>query len=385
MSRFLFPLALACFLISPALADDAPKKEKPGEAADKTTEKTPSQKLKEDPNDTKSIIALVNAGLAAAGELAEAKPDEAEKLLTALKAELDALAPEKAEAKQLLVQAKNVVANQKDQIEIQRVPLADLEKRLDTDADDIAAVTKYGKKVVLEVMKLSASDPAKAGELLKAARERLAKVEENAKEDPVKRQVTVALRQFTSVERRLEGAKKLAELVGKPAAPLADDVKAWVNGEPLKDGDLKGKVVLLDFWAVWCGPCIATFPHLKEWNEKYSDKGLVIVGLTQYYGFTWNDDTSRASKPKEGKATAEEEHEMLRKFAEHHSLHHRFAVQKEGSTLAEYYAVSGIPHVVLIDQEGKVRLVRVGSGPQNAKDIGDMIEKLLPAASAGGK
>ncbi|MBC7856272.1 MAG: hypothetical protein IAF94_22810, partial [Pirellulaceae bacterium] len=192
MSRFLFPLALACFLISPALADDAPKKEKPGEAADKTTEKTPSQKLKEDPNDTKAIIALVNAGLAAAGELAEAKPDEAEKLLIALKAELDTLTPEKAEAKQLLVQAKGVVANRNDQIEIQRIPLADLEKRVDADADDIAAVTKYGKKVVLEVMRLSAENPAKAEELLKAARERLANVEVNAKEDPVKRQVTVA-------------------------------------------------------------------------------------------------------------------------------------------------------------------------------------------------
>ena len=358
MSRLRFPLALACCLISPALADDAPKKEKPAEAADKTSEKTPSQKLKEDPNDTQSIIALVNAGLKAAGDLAEAKPDEAEKLLTELKAELDALTPEKAEAKQLLVQAKGVVANRKDQIEIQRIPLDDLEKRLDADADDIAAVTKYGKKVVLEVMKLSAENPAKAEDLLKAARERLANVEVNAKEDPVKRQVTVALRGFTSVERRLDGAKKLAALVGKSAAPLAEDVKAWVNGEPLKDGDLKGKVVLLDFWAVWCGPCIATFPHLKEWNEKYSDKGLVIVGLTQYYGYTWNDDTSKAAKPKEGKATAEEENEMLGKFAEHHSLHHRFAVQKEGSSLAEYYAVAGIPHVVLIDQEGKVRLVR---------------------------
>lgn len=376
MVRYLTPLALACFLFSPALAEDVPKKEKPAEAAEKTADKTASQKVKEDPNDTQSIIELVNAGLRDVGELAESKPDEAEKKLAELKSELDALTPDKAEAKQLLAQAKAVVANQKEQIEIQRTPLADLEKRLDADADDIAAVTKYGKKVVAEVMKFSADNPAKAEELLKGARERLAKVEEDAKEDPVKRQVKIALNQFTSVERRLEGAKKLAELVGKSAAPLADDIQAWVNGEPLKDGDLKGKVVLLDFWAVWCGPCIATFPHLKEWNEKYSDKGLVIVGLTQYYNFKWDDDTSKASRSKD-KVTPEDENEMLRKFAEHHSLHHRFAVQKQGSSLADYYAVSGIPHVVLIDQEGKVRLVRVGSGPKNAKDIGDLIEKLL--------
>jgi thiol-disulfide isomerase/thioredoxin len=382
MSRFLFPLALACLLISPALGDDAPKKEKPGEAAEKAAEKTPSQKVKADPNDTQSLIALVNAGLQSAMELAETKPDEAIKKLNDLKAELEALTPEAAAAKNLLVQAKAVVGNQLDQIEIQKIPLTDLEKRLDAEggADDIAAVTKYGKKVVIEVMKLANDNPAKADELLKAARERLAKVEGNTKEDPVKRQVTVALRQFTSAERQMEGSRKLAELVGKTAAPLAEHIDAWVNGEAMKDDDLKGKVVLLDFWAVWCGPCIATFPHLKEWNEKYKDKGLVIVGLTNYYNFKWNDDTNKAARSQE-KVTPDEENEMLRKFAEHHSLHHRFAVQKKDSSLSEYYAVSGIPHVVLIDQEGKVRIVKVGSGPANAKAIGDMIEKLLPASS----
>ena len=206
MSRYLFPLALVAFLISPAFAEDAPKKEKPGEAADKTAEKTPSQKLKEDPNDRDAIIGLVNAGLQSAMELAESKPAEAETKLNALKADLEALKPDKAEIKELIAEAKAYIGKQLDQVELQKIPIADLEKRLDAEggADDIAAVTKYGKKVVMEVMKLS-DNPAKADELLKAARERLAKVQENAKEDPVKRQVTVALRQFTAVERNLEG------------------------------------------------------------------------------------------------------------------------------------------------------------------------------------
>jgi thiol-disulfide isomerase/thioredoxin len=363
---------VACLTLPLCGADETPEPPAP----------TPLDRLKADPNDTKSIIALVNGGLADAAGLAEAKPAEAEKKLTELKGELEALAPDTSGAKQLLMQAKAVTANQLDQIEIRRIPLADLEKRIDADADDIAAVTKYGKKVVMEVMTLSTDNYPKAAELLKAARERLAKVQENAKDDPVKRQVTVALRQFTSVERQLEGAKKLAELVGKPAVPLTEKIQTWVNGEPLKDEDLKGKVVLLDFWAVWCGPCVATFPHLKEWNEKYKDKGLVIVGLTNYYNYTWDDEAARI-KRSASKLTAEEENEMLRKFAEHHSLHHRFAVQKEGSDLAESYAVNGIPHVVVLDQEGKVRIVRVGSGPENAKAIGDMIEKLLAKENAG--
>jgi len=392
MSRFLLPLAVLGFVLSPARADE-PKKEKPAEGAKaakkgadekEKAEKTPAEKLKEDPNDTQAIIGLVNGAFREAMELAENKPDAAEKKLDELKALLEGLQPDKDEAKNLLTQAKSAVANQKEQIEVQRTPLADLEKRLDADADDIAAVSKYGRKVALEASKLGDENPAKAEELLKGARERLAKVEENAKEAPVKRQVTQSLRMLVSVERRLEGQKKLAELVGKSAVPIAEHIQTWVNGEPLKDEDLKGKVVLLDFWAIWCGPCIQTFPHLKEWNEKYSDKGLVIVGLTNYYNYTWDDAAGRPKGSKD-KVTAEEEDEMLRKFAEHHSLHHRFAVQKKSSTLSDYYAVSGIPHVVLLDQEGKVRMVRVGSGDKNAKDIGDMIDKLLSANAGSGK
>lgn len=383
MPRLLFPLGLLCFLLSPALADDAPKKGKATQTADKPGDKTSAQKLKDDPNDVKAMKALFDERFAEISALMDDKPDAAEKKLAELKTEAEALTPDAEDARSLLSQAKRAIGSYQDQIELQRTPLADLEKKLDADADDIAALSKYSRKVGQDIMKIAGDHPEKAEEMLAAARKRLTKIEEDAKENPVKRLAANTLKQFTSIERRIEGARKLADLVGKDAAPLAEEIQAWVNGEPLKDGDLKGKVVLLDFWAVWCGPCIATFPHLKEWNEKYSEKGLVIIGLTQYYNFSWNDDTSRATRAKE-KVAAEEENEMLRKFAENHSLHHRFAVQKESSSLAEYYAVSGIPHVVLIDQEGKIRLVRVGSGAKNAKDIGETIEKLL-AASPDGK
>jgi thiol-disulfide isomerase/thioredoxin len=67
-----------------------------------------------------------------------------------------------------------------------------------------------------------------------------------------------------------------AALEGKPMPSLA--VTGWVNGQ-IKPSDFKGKVVLVDFYATWCGPCMAAIPHNNEMLKKYKDKGLLIVGV----------------------------------------------------------------------------------------------------------
>jgi thiol-disulfide isomerase/thioredoxin len=67
-----------------------------------------------------------------------------------------------------------------------------------------------------------------------------------------------------------------AALEGKPMPALT--VEGWVNGE-VKPEDMKGKVVIVDFYATWCGPCMHAIPHNNEMLQKYKDKGLVIVGV----------------------------------------------------------------------------------------------------------
>jgi thiol-disulfide isomerase/thioredoxin len=69
---------------------------------------------------------------------------------------------------------------------------------------------------------------------------------------------------------------KHAALEGKDAPKL--EVSGWVNGE-VKPEDMKGKVVVVDFYATWCGPCMAAIPHNNEMLKKYKDQGLMIVGV----------------------------------------------------------------------------------------------------------
>ncbi|CAG0993996.1 Thiol-disulfide oxidoreductase ResA [Phycisphaerales bacterium] len=82
-------------------------------------------------------------------------------------------------------------------------------------------------------------------------------------------------------ERRIDldlRADRLTHLIGKPAPELAQ-IKGWKSGGPVSLADLRGKVVLLDFWGYWCGPCVHAMPDLMQTHEKYKDKGLVIIAV----------------------------------------------------------------------------------------------------------
>ena len=69
------------------------------------------------------------------------------------------------------------------------------------------------------------------------------------------------------------------EIAEGPKAPELTGTQSWINSEPLRIQDLKGQVVLIDFWTYTCINCIRTFPYLKIWHSKYADDGLVIIGV----------------------------------------------------------------------------------------------------------
>ncbi|MGC3967169.1 MAG: redoxin family protein [Pirellulales bacterium] len=211
-----------------------------------------------------------------------------------------------------------------------------------------------------------------ADQLLTSWQQRLKELK--ADDPAVTATVPAILNGIGYLRQRLEGELKRKALVGKPYFPILE--ATWLNGSPLKPEELRGKVVLLDFWAVWCGPCIATFPHLREWNEKYADKGLVIVGVTRHYEYGWDAEAKRG-KREEGISKADED-KATTEFVKHHELKHRIAVMPDNDLSAKYL-VTGIPQAVLIDRDGSIRMIRVGSGEANAQMLEQAIRQLTGA------
>jgi thiol-disulfide isomerase/thioredoxin len=363
---------IGLFCLTPvALAEDpVPAESTPPEAG---AELSLEERIKADPNNAELLNAYFGKNFRQVFSMVNSDVDAAEELLNEVVGLIEAIKPDQPEASLLLDRGKDAVSFYRERIVLARVTVESLVAKLKEKADDRETLDMYGSKIKQVLSPIARTESAKAEAQLNAAKKVLEDVSSRAEEDETKEVCEQVLQSFARLEEEIDLGKRLAALIGADAASL--EGVTWVNGDPLTDGDLKGKVVLLDFWSVWCGPCISTFPHLRELQAKYAERGLVIIGLTRYYNFRWDDEAGRPTRSSEP-VEPEAEQEMLKKFAELHNLQHRFAIQ-DGRGLSEFYVVSGIPHVVVIDREGKVQLVRVGAGGQTAHEIEEKIAELI--------
>lgn len=166
--------------------------------------------------------------------------------------------------------------------------------------------------------------------------------------------------------RSLNSSKVKLTLTGSPAPALNFD---RTYGEFKGLEALKGKVVLIDFFAHWCGPCRASFPDMRKLYDDLKDKGLEIVGVTAYYGYYGRDNIEKRDMPKET------EYAKMADFMKEFNMNWS-VIFGERSNL-EAYGVTGIPTVVVIDREGKVHEFKVGYSPDSFGAFRAKIEKLL--------
>ncbi|HKS29505.1 MAG TPA: TlpA disulfide reductase family protein [Pyrinomonadaceae bacterium] len=137
-------------------------------------------------------------------------------------------------------------------------------------------------------------------------------------------------------------------LLGTEAPEIS--VKDWLRDEPATLSSLRGRVVLLEFWATWCKPCREMFGKLKKLYEEYGERGLEIIALTRHY-FAYRGTAESQS----------EELELMRKTIDEHGLEFRVGVAETEAT-QELYGATGMPTLCLIDRRGLVRYAHFGGG-----------------------
>jgi thiol-disulfide isomerase/thioredoxin len=132
---------------------------------------------------------------------------------------------------------------------------------------------------------------------------------------------------------------------------------------------LKGKVVLLDFFAHWCGPCIASFPDMIKLYTDLKPKGLEIVGVTTYYGYYKTENREKRDMPRDV------EFAKMGDFIAEYKLPWP-VVYGERSNF-EAYGITGIPHVTVLDREGRVHKFKIGYSVQSFAAFRQEIEALV--------
>jgi thiol-disulfide isomerase/thioredoxin len=142
-----------------------------------------------------------------------------------------------------------------------------------------------------------------------------------------------------------------------PEAIANADIK-MIDGTTLKVADKKGKVILINLWATWCGPCRQEMPTLVKMHTKYQDKGFEVIGLDSDEG---------------------ESVEMIQDFAKNEKLNYPLGYA-DSALFRQFVKISGlqgIPQSILINRDGKMTGVFSGGGPRVLAKMEETVEKTV--------
>ncbi|MGH7961300.1 MAG: redoxin domain-containing protein [Candidatus Binatia bacterium] len=129
--------------------------------------------------------------------------------------------------------------------------------------------------------------------------------------------------------------------VGRPAPEITGQI--WLNAKPQRLTNLKGKVVLVEFWTYGCYNCRNVEPYVKEWHRKYGDQGLIVIGVHS------------------PEFSAEREAKNVEHYMREHGLSYAVVIDNDFA-IWNRYSNRAWPAMYLIDKQGQIRYVHVGEG-----------------------
>ncbi|MEZ5305754.1 MAG: TlpA disulfide reductase family protein [Pyrinomonadaceae bacterium] len=156
------------------------------------------------------------------------------------------------------------------------------------------------------------------------------------------------------VEAREDKGKPASDFPSAPKAIMETDLQA-LDGEDFKISDYEGKVVLVNLWATWCGPCIEEMPYFVKLQEKYGDDGFVMIGLNA-------DEESEA---------------LVKRFVADQKLNYKigWSTQEVADEFVNISKMPGIPQSLLINRKGEMTGMFRGGGEQVIAKVLESVEK----------
>lgn len=146
-------------------------------------------------------------------------------------------------------------------------------------------------------------------------------------------------------------------LVGKPAPDFELEL---LGGGKFRLAGYRGKVVVLDFWATWCGPCLQAMPQVEKVANEFRDRGVELFAVN-----------------------LQEDARAITSMLERHKLHPKVLLDRDG-VAAEKYAANAIPQTVVIKGDGTVARLFVGGGPHIGDQLRQAIDEVLKGSAAPG-